>query len=154
MTIYFYSTTEEPYGCFSNFSRHGIELDGKFWKTSEHYFQAQKFVGTPHAEEVRRATTPKEAARLGRDRKRPLRPDWEGVKDGVMRRAVLKKFESHPALRELLLGTGEEELVENTTGDYYWGCGKDGSGRNMLGKILMEIRAQLRQGEPREAAGR
>lgn len=37
---------------FSNFSAHGFELDGKWWPTSEHYFQAQKFVGTPHMEEI------------------------------------------------------------------------------------------------------
>ncbi|HKC73877.1 MAG TPA: NADAR family protein, partial [Chloroflexota bacterium] len=43
MTIYFYSTREKPYGCFSNFSPHGFELDGVWWPTSEHYFQAQKF---------------------------------------------------------------------------------------------------------------
>lgn len=43
MTIYFYSAREKPYGCFSNFSRHGFELDGQWWITSEHYFQAQKF---------------------------------------------------------------------------------------------------------------
>src|SRR5215203_4642079 len=94
MTIYFYSTKEEPYGCFSNFSAHGFELDGKFWPTSEHYFQAQKFAGNPDAEEVRKAKTPKEAANRGRERKRPLRRDWESVKDNVMRKAVRKKFET------------------------------------------------------------
>ena len=68
MAIYFYSTAGD-YGCFSNFSRHGFELEGKFWKTSEHYFQAQKFAGTPHEEEVRRAGKPMLAAQLGRDRR-------------------------------------------------------------------------------------
>lgn len=48
MTIYFYMIGEE-YGCFSNFSPHCFELDGLYWPTSEHYFQAQKFV-TPHLE--------------------------------------------------------------------------------------------------------
>lgn len=67
MTIYFYSTRDE-YGCFSNFSQHGFELDGAWWTTSEHYFQAQKFAGTPHVEEIRQAKTPKEAAQMGRER--------------------------------------------------------------------------------------
>ncbi|HEY9300276.1 MAG TPA: NADAR family protein, partial [Phormidium sp.] len=80
MTIYFYSTREK-YGCFSNFSPHGFELDGFYWPTSEHYFQAQKFVGTPHADQIRQVKTPKDAARMGRERSRPLRPDWEQVKD-------------------------------------------------------------------------
>ena len=147
MPIYFYVPGEEPYGCFSNFSPHGVELDGAWWPTAEHYFQAQKFAGTEHAERVRRARTPKDAANLGRDRSLPLRPDWEEVKDDVMRRAVLKKFETHAGLRALLLSTGDEEIVENAPGDYYWGCGQDGTGRNMLGKILAETREILRARE-------
>ena len=85
--ILFYKTNE-PFGCFANFSRHGITLDGKFWPTTEHYFQAQKFAGTEHEKIVQDAKTPGDAARLGRDRERPLREDWEEVKDDVMRRAV------------------------------------------------------------------
>ncbi len=143
MAIYFYSTTDE-FGCFSNFSRHGFELDGDFWKTSEHYFQAQKFEGlAEHYNAIRDAKRPNDAARMGRSRKRPLRKDWESVKDDVMRRAVLQKFTIHEDIRELLLSTEGEELVEDATHDYYWGCGKDGSGKNMLGRILMEVRDQL-----------
>jgi ribA/ribD-fused uncharacterized protein len=145
--IYFYGSKEQPYGCFSNFSAHGFELEGLWWPTSEHYFQAQKFAGSPHVEEVRRAQSPKQAAMRGRSRARPLRADWEQVKDDVMRRAVLRKFETHADLRATLLGTGDEEIVENAPGDYYWGCGSDGSGKNMLGQILMEVRAILRERE-------
>jgi ribA/ribD-fused uncharacterized protein len=144
MTIYFYSKSEH-YGEFSNFSPHGFELDGKYWPTVEHYFQAQKFPGTEHAEKIRLAKTPADAKRKGRSRAHPLRVDWEVEKDDLMRRAVRRKFETHPDLRELLLSTGEEELVENAPGDYYWGCGKTGTGRNMLGQILMEVRTALRQ---------
>lgn len=145
MPIHFYSVRERPYGCFSNFSAHGFTLDGLWWPTSEHYFQAQKFAGTPHAEAVRLAPTPKEAAEMGRDRARPLRSDWKAVKDDVMRRAVLAKFTAHPDIRAVLLGTGEEPLVEATTGDYYWGRGSTGTGLNMLGLILMETRERLRR---------
>jgi ribA/ribD-fused uncharacterized protein len=145
MTIYFYSIREKPYGCFSNFSPHGIKIDGVWWPTVEHYFQAQKFAGTPHVEQIRRASTPKQAAQMGRDRKLPLRSDWEQVKDEVMFKAVLRKFETHQELRTLLLNTGQEEIVENAPGDYYWGCGADGSGQNQLGKTLMEVRSMLAQ---------
>lgn len=147
MPIYFYGSKEQPYGCFSNFSAHGFELDGLWWPTSEHYFQAQKFAGTPHVEEVRRAQSPKQAAMRGRSRARPLRADWEQVKDDVMRRGVLRKFETHADLRATLLGTGDEEIIENAPHDYYWGCGSDGSGKNRLGQILMEVRATLRERE-------
>jgi ribA/ribD-fused uncharacterized protein len=145
MTIYFYRVNEEPYGCFSNFSPHSFELDGKRWPTSEHYFQAQKFAGTPHAEEIRQVRSPMVAARMGRARHRPLRPDWNEVKDDVMLRAVLRKFESHPELARILLSTGDEALVEKTTDDYYWGCGTEGTGENKLGQILMQVRTILRE---------
>jgi ribA/ribD-fused uncharacterized protein len=144
MTIYFYSSREEPYGCFSNFSSHGVALDGAWWPTVEHYFQAQKFAGTPHVERIRRAETPKRAAELGRSRAVPLRADWEQVKDEVMLRAVRRKFETHAALRALLLATGNEEIVENAPSDYYWGGGADGSGLNRLGQVLMRVRAEMR----------
>src|SRR5689334_18939918 len=107
MTIYFYSVREIPYGCFSNFSDHGFKLDGKYWRTSEHYFQAQKFAGKADAEDVRKAKTPKEAANMGRERKRPLRKDWESVKDNIMRKAVRRKFETHEDIRQILLSTGD-----------------------------------------------
>ena len=151
MTISFYGTRQQPYGCFSNFSRHGFELDGKWWPTSEHYFQAQKFAGTEHEEAVRRASSPKRAAALGRDRSRPLRRDWEQVKDDVMRRAVQRKFETHPDLQAILLATGDEMIVENAPRDYYWGCGADGTGKNRLGEILVEVRETLRRGRGRAA---
>lgn len=153
MPIYFYST-RDAYGCFSNFSAHGIELKGKWWPTSEHYFQAQKFAGTSHEEHIRQANTPKQAAEMGRDRDRPLRADWEQVKDDIMREAVRQKFLVHDDIRKILLDTGDEELVEATTNDYYWGCGTNKTGKNMLGKILMEVRAELRaqEGWPSVAA--
>ncbi|MBU7582923.1 MAG: NADAR family protein [Nostoc sp. TH1S01] len=112
--------------------------------TSEHYFQAQKFVGTFHLEQIRLARTPKEAAKMGRERSRPLRQDWEQVKDGIMKKAVLRKFKTHTDIREILLNTDDQEIVENSPIDYYWGCGADGSGKNMLGIILMEVRDILR----------
>jgi len=145
VAILFYSVRERPYGCFSNFSPHPFELDGKRWPTSEHYFQAQKFAGTPHEDEVRLARGPMRAAEMGRERYRPLRADWEAVKDDVMRRAVRRKFQTHADLRALLLSTGDADIIENAPRDYYWGCGATGTGKNMLGKILMEVRAALRQ---------
>ena len=147
MTIYFYSTRDKDYGCFSNFSRHGFELDGQWWPTSEHYFQAQKFATTdrPWFEKIREVKTPKDAAKMGRSREHPLRQDWEDVKDEIMQRAVLCKFQTHTDIREILLATGDEEIVENAPGDYYWGCGKYGTGQNKLGQILMTVREILRQ---------
>lgn len=151
MSLKFYRVNE-PYGFMSNFSKHPIDLDGKSWPSSEHYFQAQKFVGTPAEEVVRLASSPAEAARIGRDRNLPLRSDWESVKDDVMRSAVFAKFTQHPDLQRQLLSTADAELIEATTSDHYWGCGVEGTGKNMLGIILMELRSKLSaQSGPREA---
>jgi N-glycosidase YbiA len=144
--IRFYST-HDTYGAFSNFYRAPIRLAGRTWPTSEHYFQAQKYAGTPRAEEIRRAASPMVAARMGRSRRHRLRPDWERVKDAVMREAVLAKFTQHADLRALLLGTSDAVLVEHTENDSYWGDGGDGSGRNRLGQILMSVRQELRERE-------
>jgi ribA/ribD-fused uncharacterized protein len=145
VAIEFYGVKAE-HGYLSNFAAHPIRLKGKVWPTSEHYFQAQKFAGTEHEQVIRAAPSPMKAASMGRSRKRPLRRDWEGVKDAIMREAVLAKFTQHEDLRAALLATGEEALVEKTTDDLYWGCGSDGSGKNMLGKILVEVREILRAG--------
>jgi hypothetical protein len=141
--IEFYAVGD-AYGEFSNFSRHAVHIRGKRWPTSEHYFQAQKFAGTPLEEQVRQAKKPAIAAEMGRDRKKPLRRDWEAVKEQVMLTALRAKFSQHEELRALLLGTGEARLVEHTDRDSYWGDGGDGSGKNRLGALLMQVRAELR----------
>ncbi len=133
-----------PYGEFSNFAAFPVEIDGQIWPTSEHYFQAQKFFGTERAELIRLNSSPSTAARLGRSRKHLLRADWEQVKDAIMYRAVLAKFTQHDRLRRMLLSTGEALLVEQTANDSYWADGGDGSGKNMLGQILMQVRDELR----------
>jgi N-glycosidase YbiA len=147
MEVVRFYRVDDKYGYFSNFSPHPIRIKGKVWPTSEHYFQGQKFVGTEHEEEIRMVRSPMIAARMGRDRKRPLRHDWESVKDEIMFEAVRAKFTQHEELRKILLATGDAEIVEHTRKDNYWGDGGDGSGRNMLGKTLMLVREELRKGD-------
>lgn len=142
--IRFYRVNE-PYGFMSNFAKYPVDLDGKRWPTSEHYFQAQKFAGSPEEEHIRSVTSADEAARLGR-RLPGLRPDWEAVKDDVMLKALRAKFVQHATLRRQLLETGDRELVEHTRNDSYWADGGDGSGRNRLGELLMQVRQELREG--------
>jgi ribA/ribD-fused uncharacterized protein len=144
MTLRFYAHTDEPYGCFSNFSHHPFTLDGALWPTSEHYFQAQKFAGSEWAEAIRLASNPMKAKRMGGSRKHPLRKDWERVKEDVMRRALEAKFTQHAGARDVLLSTGEVTLVEAAPRDSYWGCGAKGTGKNRLGVLLMELRLRLK----------
>lgn len=145
--IYFYKTSD-PYGCFSNFSPHRIYLDGQNWLTVEHYYQAQKFIGTADVDVIpliQGATTPVTAAMLGRDGDRTPRPDWNAVKFDIMAKAVLTKFLSHLDIQAVLLATGDRLIIENSPTDYYWGCGLDRTGQNQLGKILMQVRTEIRR---------
>lgn len=142
--IKFYSTQDE-FGEFSNFAHFPIKLDGKIWHTTEHYFQAQKFVDVQYQEKIRAEKSPMIAARLGRDRKQKLRKDWESVKNNVMKKALLAKFNQHEDLKILLLSTGDAKLVEHTENDAYWGDGGDGQGKNYLGILLMQVREEISQ---------
>jgi ribA/ribD-fused uncharacterized protein len=139
--IHFYRVGD-AYGSLSNFSAHPVFITRR-WPTSEHYFQAQKFNVASAHDKIAEATSPTQAARLGRSARWKLRSDWELVKDDVMRTAVRSKVAQHLAVYETLLATGDAALVEHTTKDRYWGDGGDGSGKNMLGRILMEVRAEI-----------
>lgn len=125
----------------SNFQVCNIEIDGKLYKTTEHAYQAFKTLDETEHEQIRNAATAGKAKRLGR--KATLRSDWEDVKEEVMWYVNWLKFQD-PELRQKLLDTGDEELVEgNTWGDTYWGVCK-GKGKNRLGHILTQIRARIR----------
>ena len=119
-------------------------MKGKNWPTTEHYFQAQKFAETEHEETVRLCKGPMACAKMGRDRSLPLRPDWEQVKESIMKDALLAKVQLYPQIKELLLSTEDAELIEHTENDNYWADGGDGSGKNRLGVLWMEIRKELK----------
>ena len=131
------------YAFLSNYSASPFKDEcGDFYPTMEHYFQAQKATDLYDFELIRTAKTPGLAKKYGRQIK--LTPDWESVKIDVMRKGLHFKF-AIPELRNKLLATGDEELVEgNTWGDTYWGvC--NGVGENHLGKLLMELREEIRK---------
>jgi ribA/ribD-fused uncharacterized protein len=144
MTIRFYSQSA-TYREFSNFAPFPIELDGEHWPTSEHYYQAQKFIDPAMQAKIRAADKPIVAKNIADNHRDRMRPDWDAVKDAVMDRAVRQKFALHPALRALLLATGDEPIAEDGPNrDGYWGLGGDGQGLNKLGRIVERIRADLR----------
>ena len=140
--VRFYYEYEE-YGFLSNFFLAPMVLEGWEWPSVEHYYQAAKTRDPAFQERIRTAPSADEAKRLGRDPACVLRGDWAEAKVDVMRRAIAAKFSQHPDLRSLLVETQDAVLVENSKKDYYWGCGADGSGRSMLGALLMELRASL-----------
>ena len=136
---------DQPYGSFSNFSADGITVDGVDYKTVEHYYQAAKFQNTDSewAKVIIAQEKPILAFYKGQDKRHQTRQDWETVKDDVMRFAVMTKALAHQHFRHELLETIGSNLVENNPKDAYWGCGKNGLGENMLGRILEEIRCSL-----------
>lgn len=129
------------YFFLSNFSPSPFRVDYVLFPTMEHYFQANKADNQNDYLHIAYAPTPGEAKRLGR--KIQLRSNWEEIKDEVMLTGLRKKF-ADPELRNLLLATGDEELIEgNYWGDTYWGvC--NGVGQNKLGKLLMQVREEIK----------
>ena len=137
---------EGEYAFLSNFYPSPIEvwIDEEVHlmaPTAEHVFQ---YLKTPSEEEgidILMAQTPGQAKRLGR--KCFLRKDWEEVKDHAMLSVLRAKF-ANPELKEKLIATGDAELVEgNHWNDTYWGvC--NGIGKNMLGKLLMQVREEIK----------
>ena len=95
-------------------------------------------------EKIRQIASPMDAALEGRDRQNPLRPDWEEVKNKVMLQAFRMKFSQNPEIAKELLATGDAILIEHTRNDDYWADGGDGSGKNKLGLLLMQVREELK----------
>lgn len=144
-TIRFYHS-DQPWGELSNFSRHAIFIGGRVWPTVEHFYQAQKFVGTPHEEAIRCCQTPTLAkVRATALSKQYRRQDWQTVKEAVMLEGLRAKFGQHPDLAERLLLSGDRLLIEQAQNDTYWGDGGDGTGKNRLGHLLMQVRAEVRR---------
>jgi ribA/ribD-fused uncharacterized protein len=141
--INFYRVSDQ-YGEFSNFYESEVNIDKKKYKTTEHYFQAMKYEDDKsYFDKICNAPSPSEAATLGRSRDKPMRKDWEKAKDGIMLKALRAKFTQNEILKKLLLSTGDAILAEHTKNDKYWGDGGDGTGINMLGKLLMQVRTEL-----------
>lgn len=144
MAIYFYKEFGDL-GYLATYSQHGFIKDGIYWKTVEHYYQANKFVEDEVRNLVINAETPKMASAIGRNRNYKIRDDWEQVKNEIMYDAVLAKFLAHPNLAEKLIATGNEEIVEETVKESYWGCGPKKDGLNIYGKILCKVREDLKK---------
>ncbi|HMP29088.1 MAG TPA: NADAR family protein [Saprospiraceae bacterium] len=142
---------KSKFAIFSNFADTPVIIDGLYYLTTEHFFQSMKFANSDpeYAELVREAKTPLESKRLGKSREHPIDEKWADSREGqgnsivIMRKALLCKALQHPEFKETLLSTGKREIIEASPYDSYWGEGKDKKGKNMLGKLLMELRKIL-----------
>jgi hypothetical protein len=145
--VRFYRASEKPYGAFSNLYRREIEFEGGKFATSEHAYQA----GKARKPEVRKwlmeAPSPALLAMAAHGLYVwDIHPDWSKIKFNRMKRVLQAKFTQHEDLKQLLLSTGTARLVESATVDNavnrLWGE-VNGVGKNKLGELLMEVRAEL-----------
>lgn len=130
----------KKYAFLSNFYTSPLIYEGTTYKSVEHAFQAAKSLDPEVREKIAAIATAAGAKAAGQ--KIVLRTNWEEIKISIMEEILLSKF-SNMSLRDKLIATGDEELVEgNNHGDKFWGvC--DGEGRNELGKALMNVRSKL-----------
>lgn len=142
MTLIDRFTKETGCDFLSNFYSSTVSYDGKLYPTVEHAYQAAKTMDKNAREIIRKAKDPGEAKKLGQGVS--VRHDWNEVKLDIMRHLIKDKF-SNPFLTHRLLATGDAELVlNNKWNDKFWGVCR-GVGENWLGKILMDVREELRK---------
>jgi len=149
---------KDEYSWLSNFSWYGFtDRYNVEWKTNEHYYQAHKTndrnwrMSIRNCEDVKGNPDPQTAKKYGR--RAPKVDNWEYIRKEVMEEGLRMKFDAHPKIKKLLLGTGNAELIEgNHWCDNYWGmcyCEKcEGTvGMNWLGRLLMALRADYQLAE-------
>lgn len=137
---------EDEYGGFSNFSDHPLVANNRYWRTSEHYYQSNKFeMYSEVYEEIQQAKTAMIAKEIAHSNK--VLSAWESRKILFMYMALYKKFTQNYSLKQLLLSTDGSYIVERAKDDEFWGDGKNGDGKNMLGRLLMFVRDELKETE-------
>jgi len=168
-TIKFYK--QGQYFEFSNYYRSSFVVDNVKYSTSEAYFQSKKFIGE-YSDLIAQTDSPQKAKDMGNQRINRFGNSWlinkskpelglvndairkykhlrivENWEDNLsvdtMFTAVREKFRQNERLKELLISTYPNHIEENSPTDYYWGIGKDGTGKNMLGLVLVEIRREF-----------
>lgn len=150
--VFFY---EQDFYVLSNFSAFCIHWRGKPFFTSEHAYHWSRFDlpegrGILLQDCVQRAASAHDAFKFAQDNKSKQRKDWDTIKVDVMRDILREKAAQHEYVARKLEATGDRELVEDSWRDDFWGWGEHRNGRNMLGKLWMEVRAE-RRAPPRRA---
>ncbi len=141
--IGFWSEIDGPYKCFSNFYPCEFMFHNKKFNCSEQAFMWMKafiFEDEDTAEEILKETSPYKIKKLGRKVKNFDEDKWDEIRYDIMYQVNMAKYYYNEDLRNILLCTGDSYLFEDSPYDYIWGVGKTGNGRNLLGKVLMEIR--------------
>jgi ribA/ribD-fused uncharacterized protein len=141
--VFFY---EQDFYVLSNFSAFTLMWKGIRFDTSEAAYHWEKFVDCdPEVQDmIQFAPSAHEAFKIAESQKSLRRRDWDDVKVDIMRDILRAKAAQHEYVRRKLLATGDRELVEDSWRDDFWGWGPNRDGQNMLGKLWMEVRSELR----------
>jgi len=99
------------------------------------------------AEQIRHAGSPYEAKQISVANKDRKRPDWETEKLEVMEALLREKIKQHPYVREMLIKTQQNRIVEDSPKDTFWGWGPNRDGENHMGRLWMKLREQVLNGE-------
>lgn len=140
--VFFY---EQDFYVLSNFSAFRLYWKGLYFDTSEAAYHYEKFPEHHGVRaEISNAPSAHEAFKIAERNKKYRRPDWDAVKVDIMRDILRAKATQHEYVRRKLLATGDRELIEDSWRDDFWGWGPNRDGQNMLGKLWMEVRAELK----------
>lgn len=157
-TIRFYKRDRPDFGFLSNFYIAPVEIEGRTWPHTEAFYQSRKSRNPDYHSRILEREKPSWSKYVGdsrigdsklaeqswfRTHPEDLRADWEQIKLEVMQVALRAKFTQHIHLRWSLIATGTADIIEDSTSDYFWGCGTNGLGENWLGRLLMDLRRQL-----------
>lgn len=136
---------EREFYVFSNFSSFQVDWRGRHWPTSEHAYQAARFMGIAEdmVEAIASANSAHDAWELaGKNKERQL-PNWNEIKVDTMLDICRHKLQQNSYVEKKLRLTENEYLVEDSPVDSFWGWGEDHNGRNELGKVWMKLREEL-----------
>lgn len=140
--VFFY---EQDFYVLSNFSAFRLYWKGLYFDTSEAAYHYEKFPDHQGVRaEISNAPSAHEAFKIAERNKEHRRQDWDAVKVDVMRDILRAKAAQHEYVRRKLLATGDRELVEDSWRDDFWGWGPSRDGQNMLGRLWMDVRAELK----------
>ena len=136
---------EREFYCFSNFSSFAVEWKDRLWQTSEHAYQASRFLeSSPEIiEEIFNARSAHEAKKLSEKYDDKAAPDFHEDRITIMEDICRTKLHQHPYIKKKLLQTEKRQMVEDSPKDAFWGWGPNRDGRNKLGKIWMRLRQEL-----------
>lgn len=125
-------------------SHHPFVLEEQEWPTAEHYYQASLFDNPSIKARILELKTANEVMAFTKWKFFQKKKGWKKFRQVLMTRAIYTQCKTYPEMTERLLATGDKKLVENSTYDYYWGCGRDRRAENTYGKVLMNVRDKLR----------